>query len=973
MNILTLALAHQLAFAPLNIPDPNLGAHPIVANVELVRQPAQPIPSIKTLTRQSFSTLPPQHLSLAQLPNQAVPEVSSQAPSPEDGEGSISSTGLDVSNSDAQPGDNQGLLGWIVKAWQALVSIFTSPSPEASEATPEPGISTPIDQAEVSEVELSQPEDLEVTEASGDLEVTEEPADLEDTEEPEEIAVASQDLQNTEESEEIAAAPQDLEGTEGAEEIAAVPQDLALPSKAPTELKPQPKIPTPPDLPLEAIVAAEQGTPPPDRLPLEPPARPVTTEPIDHSIIISPDVAQLHLASTDALGRESTLDPASFQPAAGPRFHPDGSVSIRVLVGNEDAKLYLIGDLNNWGIDTDLTPYQLHPAAENPLIHEITLPPGDYHKMQYRLVDQLGHQRLDMNAALFATPAFNERFYEDRPDNGLNAVLWKPTPIPAAAKAERPDLRGQQLVLVESDPLSLAMRWECSNPESKFVGSTGIDHLVELYQFIGECGIPEQLAELGYNAIQFMPLDTHIDFYDPYKPNDFPDWRFSYQTLNFYGKHADFGSPDELRFMINAFHQANMAVILDVVYSHFPAQGNNPPREFAPYGFLHYRREDGRELYGGPLTEWQTRRFYYTPTIRQTMIDAALINILDYGFDGLRIDNINGIDSEPYGRVLLRDLADAVLHYEPKAVLIGEGYFGDPDLNQSITVGGAGLITTYSDAFYLWYTEQLLKCRDEIDMWALNDILNTDWPRTLLYYPGNHDEFANAGNPFQARGRYLSEAIGGSEFHKRKIRSWSALPLFASAYYLDMLQMWTLQPGDLNVNAGIDWERLDQPDVMPLTRFQAEMKEFFATEPAFAPYNIHRHMVHWIDDVNQVVVFERIDFASGRHVYVAINLGDQAIEQYQIRNVNPEGAVFAIALDSDRSDSGEQARNPSLTQSEDHQLEVYLGSYGVVGLVQQDPLQPISEWEQEPIAVEVPEGSYYRDDAWVTEFATNLR
>lgn len=654
-------------------------------------------------------------------------------------------------------------------------------------------------------------------------------------------------------------------------------------------------------------------------------------------LVISPDVERLHLASTDILDDEPLLNPDNFRSLAGPRFNEDGSVTFRVLVGNSSDRLYVIGDFNGWGNGVDLGPYQLEPTPDNLFIHEVTLPPGNYHKAQYRFVDQNGNERLDMTASVFSTPAFNQRFYAFRPDDALNSVLWQSSPIPSDQKAELPDLRGKPLSILETDIVSLALKWTCSNPQSEFFGNPGSEYIAQLYAFVGECGLPEKLAELGYNVIEFMPLDTHVDFWEPDAPY-FPDWRYGYQTINFYGKHADFGSPDELKWMINAFHQADVAVVLDVVYSHYSDRGNNPPREFEPLGFSQYKREDGSGLYGGPWTEWGTRRFTYTPQIRRNIIDAALINILDYEFDGLRIDNVNGIDYEPYGRELLREIAEAFKLYRPEALVIGEGYFGDPYLNRALDFDGAGLITTYCDAFYLWFTEDIMKYSYEIDTWRLDYLLNQDWHRVLLYYPGNHDEFANPGNPFQTRGRYLVEAINGGDFHNRKIQSWSALDMFASSYYLDMFQLWTMQPGNLNDNPAIDWERLDKYDpVAQVVNFQSDMKKFFLTEPAFAPYNVHSHMVDWIDHDNKVVVFERIDFSTGKHVYVVINLGDEQFDSYTIP-VYPEDATFQIQLDSDRTLYGGLDHNPAEVEAESNQVNIFLGSYGVVGLVQQDQL-----------------------------------
>ena len=680
--------------------------------------------------------------------------------------------------------------------------------------------------------------------------------------------------------------------------------------------------------------------------------------PIRKKPVVSPDVESLHLASVEKLDREPQRD--TFQPQVGTQFHEYGSVTLRVLVGNDEERLHVIGDFNNWGETGNKESYQLQPLADNPHIHGVTLPPGDYHKQQYRLVDQDGKQRVDLGATLLSTLAFNERFYDNRENDQLNSVFWKPTEL-REKQSSTLDLRGKQLTIAEADILSLAMKWQCQNPHSGFYGDTGEEHIPRLYNFVRECGLPIAMAKLGYNTVELMPLDTHVDFWEP-GAEYLPDWRYSYQTISMYGKHADFGSPDELRAMIDSFHEAEVAVLLDVVYSHYSPRGNNPPREFAPVGFSQYVSEDGSELYAGNWTEWGTRRFNYTPEIRKNLIDAGLVNLIEYGFDGLRIDNVNGIDAQPNGREFLRELTEAVDTYRPQSVVIGEGYFGDPILNRSREVGGAGLLTTYSDRFYLWFTEELLKYTEEIDTQKLDHMLSEDWSLAMLYYPGNHDEFANPGNPFQARGRYLVDAIDGGD-HNQKIRSWSALTMFASSYYLDMFQLWTMQEGNLNSNSAVDWSQLQNEEVAQMVQFQGDMKRFFRSQPAFAPYNMHRNMLHWIDHENKVVIFERIDYETGQRVYAVTNLGDRAIENYKIP-VFPEESKFEIALDSDRTIYGGEGKNPTYTQAQDHEVEFSLGAYGVVGLVQADGYEPEPTGEvppQEPIKRTGIENKFYRE------------
>jgi len=831
--------------------------------------------------------------------------------------------------------EEAGLLENIINAFSRLIDAITGLF-SGGDDTSDEGTDTPADAAS----EDTDTSEVTAAESAAENETAAEPA----ASEPPEVAPESgesegesaESVDETETAAEPAAskAPEvATKSDESGDESAPEPTAIEAPPAEVAEVEPSEveidRVDEPVSLPVATAAAVRPAKPERDDyadLDLDADTTPPRT--------ISPDIARLNLAATELLDREPIYDPASFEPKTGTTFNPDDSLTLRVLVGNPTERLIAIGDFNNWGDTDNLEPYRLEPLADDPNIHVATLPPDDYHTAQYRLMDEkTGYHRLDLGAALYSTPAFNLRFGGgDRPEQ-LNSVFWKPGVDPADL-APGIDLRGRQLAIAETDLVSLALKWRCPNPASRFYGETGSEHIIELYSFTRECELADAVADLGYNAIQFMPLDAHLDNWEPNR-GYYPIWRYSYVNLSLYAKHADFGSPDELKLMVDSFHRAGVAVVLDTIYSHYSDRGNNPPRDFWGVGFNQYHRADGWELYGGPWTEWGTRRFTYSPEMRQNIVDAALVNVLDYGFDGLRVDNINGIEAQPDGRTFLQELTQAVAAYKPEAAVIGEAYFGDPYLNKAVDAGGAGLLTTYSDRFYLWFTEQIIKYRDEVDTWRLDYMLSNDWPLVMLYYPGNHDEFSNVGSPFQTRGSYLVEAIDGGE-HDRKVQSWAALTLFASSYYLDMPQMVTQQPGNLEYNSPVDWARFDDPTVAREAQFLSDMKRYFVAEPAFAPYNMHRHALHWIDHANKVVVFERIDFSTGKRVYAVANLGDREIPDYQIP-VYPLDAQFEVALDSGREEYGYSTTdNPARLQARDHRLAFDLPSYGVVALAQVD-------------------------------------
>ncbi len=123
------------------------------------------------------------------------------------------------------------------------------------------------------------------------------------------------------------------------------------------------------------------------------------------------------------------------------------------------------------------------------------------------------------------------------------------------------------------------------------------------------------LVETGITAIELMPVAQ------------FEGARgWGYDGILLYAPHAAYGTPDDLRALVDAAHGLGLMVFLDVVYNHFGPQGN-PLGELAPE-FFHPERS----------TPWGTAIAYEKPPVRRFFIDNALYWLDDFRFDGLRFD-----------------------------------------------------------------------------------------------------------------------------------------------------------------------------------------------------------------------------------------------------------------------------------------------------------------------------------------------
>jgi len=143
--------------------------------------------------------------------------------------------------------------------------------------------------------------------------------------------------------------------------------------------------------------------------------------------------------------------------------------------------------------------------------------------------------------------------------------------------------------------------------------------------FAGIAGQLKRLAALGVTAIELMPI------------GDFPGTRnWGYDGVLIYAPSTAYGTPDELRAMIDAAHELGIQVFLDVVYNHFGPDGN-----YLNVYAKSFFREDVH-------TPWGHAIDFRQPPVRKFFIDNALYWLHDYRFDGLRFDAVHAINDSDF-------------------------------------------------------------------------------------------------------------------------------------------------------------------------------------------------------------------------------------------------------------------------------------------------------------------------------------
>ena len=360
-------------------------------------------------------------------------------------------------------------------------------------------------------------------------------------------------------------------------------------------------------------------------------------------------------------------------------------------------KVYLTGDFNNW----DRHAHPLEKKANG--VFELFLPGVDALKdgQQVMTIVVNGDRELDR------IPLYAKRVVQDPNTREWNAVIHDPaTPHVWQDEGFVPQ---KDLFIYESH-IGMAQ-------EAPKVGS---------YTEFKDEVLP-RIKALGYNTVQFMAIMEH-----PYYAS------FGYQVTNLYAACSRFGTPEELKALIDAAHGMGIAVLLDVVHSHACINTREGINEFdgTAYQFFH---EGAR----GDHSAWGTKCFNYN---KNEVIHFLLSNLKfwmeEYHFDGFRFDGVTSMLYHNHGlgqaftgypdyftmntdteAVTYLQLANELVRLvNPNAITIAEDTSAIPGL--CLPIGDSGIGFDYRLAM------------GEPDMWIrlLKEQRDEDWDLNQIYY-----------------------------------------------------------------------------------------------------------------------------------------------------------------------------------------------------------------------------------------------
>ena len=251
----------------------------------------------------------------------------------------------------------------------------------------------------------------------------------------------------------------------------------------------------------------------------------------------------------------------------------------------------------------------------------------------------------------------------------------------------------------------------------------------------------------GYNTIQLMALMQH-----PYYAS------FGYQVSNFYAVSSWFGTPDDLKKLINAAHLMGIAVLLDLVHSHSIKNIAEGINEFdgTDYQFFHTGIK-------GEHPAWGTKLFNYgKPEVIHFLLSNIKFWLEEYHFDGYRFDGVSsmlyhhqglGVSFTDYSKYFsmetdieaityLQFANDLIREVNCTAVTIAEDMSGMPGMCLPVSFGGIGFDYRLSMGVPDLWVKILKELPDE--KWSMNQLwyeLTSRRPKEKnIGYSESHDQ-----------------------------------------------------------------------------------------------------------------------------------------------------------------------------------------------------------------------------------------
>jgi 1,4-alpha-glucan branching enzyme len=394
--------------------------------------------------------------------------------------------------------------------------------------------------------------------------------------------------------------------------------------------------------------------------------------------------------------------------------------------------------------------------------------------------------------------------------------------------------------------------------------------------------LPDYVADLGFTHVEFMPVAEH-----PYAPS------WGYQVSAYYAPTARFGTPDDLRYLIDRLHQRGIGVLVDWVPAHFPKDAFALARFD---GTALYEHEDPRR---GEHPDWGSLVFNFGRNeVRNFLIANALFWLEEFHVDGLRVDAVASMLYLDYSRKegewapnefggnedldavrFLKDFNTVVYREHPGAMTVAEESTAWPSVSRPVYLGGLGFGFKWNMG---WMHDTLQYISKEP---IYRRFHHHQLTFSLIYafsenfvLPISHDEVVHG------KGSLLGKMPGDTWRRFANLRAYLAYMWAHPGKQLLFMGCELGQEAEWSHERSIDWEALADPNHQGVQALVRDLNRVYRDRPALWERDASPEGFAWIDpnDVDDnVLSFIRYG-ASGEPLVCLCNFSPVPRSDYRV-------------------------------------------------------------------------------------------
>jgi 1,4-alpha-glucan branching enzyme len=397
---------------------------------------------------------------------------------------------------------------------------------------------------------------------------------------------------------------------------------------------------------------------------------------------------------------------------------------------------------------------------------------------------------------------------------------------------------------------------------------------IQLVDYVKEC---------GFTHVEFLPIMEH-----PF----FGSW--GYQLTGYFAPTSRFGNPQEFMELVDAFHQADIGVILDWVPSHFPGDA---------HGLFKF---DGSHLYEhadprlGFHPDWSSYIYNYGRNeVRSFLISNAMFWLELFHADGLRVDAVASMLYLDYSRKegewipnqyggnenieainFLKEFNEVVYANFPDVITIAEESTAWPGVSKPTYLGGLGFGQKWMMG-WMHDTLSYFKLDPIHRKYHQNEITFS-----IMYaftenfmLPLSHDEVVHG------KGSLIGRMRGDEWKRFANLRLMFSYMFTHPGTKLLFMGAEFGQTSEWNHDGSLSWHLLDHAPHQTMLTLIKDLNQFYKSEPALYQFSSSERGFEWVDysdSQNSVMIFMRKGEQRTDALIVVCNFTPEARQLYRV-------------------------------------------------------------------------------------------